>query len=137
MCAFQLKVVQARLAGPGHVRHLQMKVIQVSDPNEFPRPILCLDGDEEFLPGVCRRGSRSARTGFIRASGGRRPGEQRRKSRSRAADQVVVSREQLDGDLVLGRPAHAGHPYVANLKNIAVADDVLSVLSRESCGIFR
>ena len=49
-CALQLKVAQARLTEPG--RHLQMKIVQVSDPSEFPCPILCVDRNEELLPRV-------------------------------------------------------------------------------------
>ena len=68
-CSLQLKVVQTRQARLGKVRHLQLEVVQMSDPDEFSSPILCIDRDEQSLPGFRRRGSRTARTRFVCAGG--------------------------------------------------------------------
>ena len=100
----------------------------------IPRPIFRIDRDEKSLPGFRRRGRRTARSEFVLASVDRRPGEQRRKSGRRAADQVVFGREQSDGDLVLGCPPNAAKPIIADLENIAEADDVVSILRRQVRG---
>ena len=83
--------------------------------------VVALPAPASYVPGVVERSS----------------GKHRGESGSSAADQVVVGREQFDGDLVLGRPPFVPQPNVADLEFVAAANGVPSILRRQTCGLFR